>query len=266
MVRMPIHQYVNLFGTKFPVYGLCVGIALLMIGIWTLRSFRKFRMNGDEQNEILFGFPFMVLAGVVCAFALDAYFTGDWKTWTSPTIRRFGFTFTGWLLGASAFLAAYGRFTSFGSLFLLDLFLPSFALAQAIGRLGCFFGGCCYGIPCRLGVSYPAGSMPYSAVGDAPLMPIQLYEAFALMLLFALCAKSPFRWRGAIYLCGVAVVRFVAEWFRQDPRGTALGIEIFSPQQLMSMLFMLMAAVVLWAESRRSVTVRLSKREEEMMT
>lgn len=263
---MPIHQYANFFGTRFPAYGLCVGIGLLVIGIWMLRSFKKFRMDGDEQNEILFGFPFMVLAGVFCAFALDAYFTGDWRTWTSPTVRRFGFTFTGWLLGASAFLAVYGRFASFGSLFLLDMFLPSFALAQAIGRIGCFFGGCCYGIPCRLGVRYPVGSLPYSAVGDTALLPIQLYEAFALLLLFAFCARAPFRWRAAIYLCGVAIVRFVAECFRHDPRGTALGIECFSPQQLMSMLFMLMAIVVLWAESRFPVRANSRKRQVGKMT
>lgn len=247
---MPIHQYVNLLGTKFPAYGLCAGIGLLAIGIWVLHSFKKFRMNEDEQNEILFGFPFMVLSGVVCAFALDALFTGDWKTWTSPTSRRFGFTFTGWLLGVLAFLLAYGRFTSFGSLFLLDMFLPSFALAQAIGRIGCLLGGCCYGVPCRLGIRYPVGSLPHSAVGDVALMPIQLYEAISLALLFALCARTPFRWRAGTYLCGVAAVRFAAEFFRYDPRGTAFGINLFSPQQLMSILFMLMAVGVLWCESR----------------
>ena len=46
---------------------------------------------------------------------------------------------------------------------------PSVALGLAIGRLGCFFNGCCYGDPCDLpwAVQFPAGSSPWwhQAVG-----------------------------------------------------------------------------------------------------
>ena len=73
---MPIRQYVSLLGTTFPFYGLCVGLALLAIGIWIIYNFKKFKMDGDLQNEILYGFPFMVLTGLFFAFALDALFLG----------------------------------------------------------------------------------------------------------------------------------------------------------------------------------------------
>ena len=47
---MPIRQYVCVLGTTIPWYGICVGVALLVIGIWMIHNFRLFKMNGDEQN------------------------------------------------------------------------------------------------------------------------------------------------------------------------------------------------------------------------
>jgi len=246
---MPIHQYTNFFGTKMPLYGVCVGLGLLMIGIWMLHNFKVFKMTGDEQNEILFRFPFMVLFGVIVAFCLDAFFTGDWKTWTGPMEnRKLGFTFTGWLLGAILFLGMFGAHTSFGRLFLANMLFPSFALAQAIGRVGCFLAGCCYGIPCECGVHYPEGSLPYSIVGDVPLFPIQLVESAALVLLFLICVMTPFRFRAVVYLMGISVIRFMVEFFRYDHRGDFCGLPIFSPQQYMSVVFLAIAAGLVLAE------------------
>ncbi|MBQ9395689.1 MAG: prolipoprotein diacylglyceryl transferase, partial [Proteobacteria bacterium] len=131
---MPIHQFVNIFGTQTPLYGLCAGLGLIVIGVRLLIGFREFSMNCDHQNELLYGFPFMVICGVIFALLLDATFTSDWHTWTSNHIRRFGFTYTGWLFGIIPFLSIYGRYTSFGPRFCLNFFLPSLALSQAFGR------------------------------------------------------------------------------------------------------------------------------------
>ena len=246
---MPIRQHVCLFGTTIPWYGICVGIALLAIGIWMIYNFKLFKMDGDEQNAILFRFPFMVLFGVLVAFGLDALFTGDWKTWSGPMEgRRVGFTFTGWLFGVIVFLLAFGGRAPFGRRFLLNMFLPIFALAQAIGRVGCFLAGCCYGIPCNCGVRYPAGSLPYSFVGNVSLLPVQLYEACALALLFLVCVALAFRVRAAVYLFGVGIIRFMAEFFRYDHRGDFFGLSALSPQQCMSVLFVILGVCFLLVE------------------
>ena len=242
---MPIRQYVSLLGVTFPFYGICVGVALLAIGIWMIYNFKKFKMDGDQQNEILYGFPFMSLMGLFFAFALDSLFTGDWRTWTGSEERRVGFTFTGWLLGAVLFMVLFGGFTSFGRMFLLNMFLPIFALAQGIGRIGCFLGGCCYGKACSWGVTYPPGSFPYERIGCVRVFPIQLFEAVLLACLFIICLKSSYRIRAVVYLFGVAIIRFVSEFFRGDTRGSVFGVTCLSPQQLMSVLFLFVGVAIL---------------------
>ena len=213
-------------------------------------------MNGDLQNEILYGFPFMVLTGVFFAFALDALFTGDWRTWAGNGERRVGFTFTGWLFGVVLFIFTFGGFTSFGRMFLLNMFLPVFALAQGIGRIGCLLGGCCYGKICSWGIKYPPGSLPYERIGDVCVFPVQLVEAFLLFLLFAVCLKSIFRYRAVVYLIGVAAIRFAAEFFRGDIRGNIPGAMCLSPQQLMSILFFAVGLIVLLVVRRTDVNER----------
>ncbi len=241
---MPIHLFDNIFGTQTPFYGLCAGIGLLVIGIRMLIGFREFSMNDKRQNELLFGFPFMVITGVIFAFLLDAAFTGDWRTWMNDDVRRFGFTYTGWLLGVILFLSIYGRYTSFGPRFCLNFFLPSLALSQAIGRIGCFLGGCCYGMPCAWGVHYPPGSAPYANVGDIGVMPIQLFESEALVLLALICLRTEFKYKAIVYLFGVSTIRFICEFFRGDLRGDILGISVLSPQQIMSIIFFFIAIVL----------------------
>ena len=247
---MPIHQYVTFFGTHTPWFGICAGIALLAIGIWMIVSFRTLGIEERRQNEILFGFPFMVLFGVLTAFALDAFFTGDWKTWTSQSERRFGFTYTGWVLGCMSFLMVYGRFTSFGSLYLLNFFLPAFALSQAVGRVGCFLGGCCYGIPCKFGFSYPKGSIPYERFADLSLFPVQLMESLFLSLLFLLCTQTKVERRASKYLIGVAIIRFSCDFFRGDDRGDIFGFDCISPQQVVSIVILFAGLVVNYVQRK----------------
>ncbi len=58
----------------------------------------------------------------------------------------------------------------------LDLIAPFIALGQSIGRIGCLFNGCCYGLPSKFGF--------YFSAHDAILLPTQLISSFLLLILF----------------------------------------------------------------------------------
>lgn len=95
-----------------------------------------------------------------------------------------------------------------------DLFAIALSAGEAVGRWGCFFGGCCYGKPCHL---------PWAVwQHDAYRHPTQIYLSLAnLGILGALWRfdktrppeNSLFYLQGLLY----CATRFVIEFWRETP-------------------------------------------------
>jgi phosphatidylglycerol:prolipoprotein diacylglycerol transferase len=139
-----------------------------------------------------------------------------------------------------------------------DIMAPSIALGHAIGRLGCFSAGCCYGKPTSVfwGVTF---TNPYSQeIAGVPLgvslHPTQLYESVAETVIFLtllLLAKRK-RFDGQIfwsYVTFYAVARFIIEFFRGDNRGFVFDGAL-STSQFIGIL-MLVTAIIMLAVLRR---------------
>lgn len=106
----------------------------------------------------------------------------------------------------------------------LDLMIPSVALAQAFGRIGCFLAGCCYGreTDSWCGVVFTNSDF---APNGVKLLPTQLFMAGGDFLIMAVllwyASKRPMRGRtSALYLILYSVGRFCIEFLRNDDRGT----------------------------------------------
>lgn len=97
-----------------------------------------------------------------------------------------------------------------------DLSAPYIALGHAVGKVGCFLHGCCYGKPTDVswGMCFPNFS------GDTlPRHPAQLYEMAGLIaLFFALCALRRLDVAAGTvmgaYLIGYGALRFALEYSR----------------------------------------------------
>jgi phosphatidylglycerol:prolipoprotein diacylglycerol transferase len=134
------------------------------------------------------------------------------------------------LLGgvAAAFLAAawYVPRKKHSFLAVADIFMPSTALGIAIGRLGCFFNGCCFGLPTHLpwGVVFPSGSLAGSIFPDIAVQPTELYESAAMFLLFGFFLlydrrRHPTGRETGIFLLVYGVWRFFNEsqrWYEHE--------------------------------------------------
>ncbi|MFA0736594.1 MAG: hypothetical protein OGMRLDGQ_003094, partial [Candidatus Fervidibacter sp.] len=109
-----------------------------------------------------------------------------------------------------------------------DAVAPGLALGHALGRVGCFLNGCCYGLPTTMpwGVRF---HNPILGVDTLPSHPTQIYEAIGLLILFVLLALysrnisrpsslvprpvyegAVFIWWAILY----SVLRFVVEYWR----------------------------------------------------
>jgi phosphatidylglycerol:prolipoprotein diacylglycerol transferase len=163
----------------------------------------------------------------------------------------------------TAFWAAwrFARRRGLSLLELADCVVPGMLVGLAIGRVGCFLNGCCYGGPCDLpwGVRFPAGTGPaghYPAPdgGSIPLHPAQLYAAIDAAILAALAVVfTPlFRRDGEVFALVLTlhpISRILLEMIRVD-EPPALGTPL-SISQLVSLALLAVAAALWWWISRQ---------------
>jgi len=94
----------------------------------------------------------------------------------------------------------------------LDVIVPFVALGQAIGRIGCFLNGCCYGV---LG-----------------FIPIQIFSSLLLLIIFIILGFLQERPHKAgeiffLYLILYSIKRFFVEFWRADNKILMFGLTYF---------------------------------------
>lgn len=237
-------QFVTFYDVQIGTFPLCAGIGLFCICIIVYLQLCSMKVKLDTENKIMIGIPFSVLFGFLFAYASDVLFRGGVKAFLSPF--GYGVTYYGWLLGCIVFFSVYSKLVCVDSCFLMNLFLPTYSIAQAFGRVGCFLGGCCFGCPSSsCGVIYPQGTLPYNMYGDTPLFPVQLVESAYLFVLFAyLFGFVKFKNRACTYLLLMSTGRFIFEFCRGDNRGVLLQ-PYLSPAQIISLFFIVFGLVIL---------------------
>jgi len=171
---------------------------------------------------------------------------------------RSGGVFYGGLLVAVTVALFYIRKVGLPLWTTCDVFAPGIALGHVVGRLGCFFAGCCYGrpttVPWAITFTSPAAAANVGTPLNIPLHPTQLYEAGAEALILTILLSTESRGRQFagrtfwLYMLMYAVSRYIIEIFRGDPRGTVF---MFSTSQFISVVLIPLALIMLVYLSRR---------------
>jgi phosphatidylglycerol:prolipoprotein diacylglycerol transferase len=147
-----------------------------------------------------------------------------------------------------------------------DAFAPGLAVGNFFGRQGCFAAGCCWGKPTTLpwGVKFTEQGHQITGVPtDTYLHPTQLYESFAMLLVFFFLfwLHKRKRFSGQVILAYAllySVIRFAIEFVRDDPRGDILGLTTLtglSTSQLISIVIGTCALILLVVRRRRAQQV-----------
>jgi len=173
-------------------------------------------------------------------------------------LLRSGGVFYGGLIVAVTVALLYIRRIGLPLWTTCDVFAPGIALGHVVGRLGCFFAGCCYGkpttVPWAITFTNPYAAANVGTPLNIPLHPTQLYEAGAEALILVLLLATESRGRRFpgrtfwLYMLLYAISRYIIEMFRGDPRGTVF---IFSTSQFISVLLVPLAIVMLVYLGRR---------------
>lgn len=137
-----------------------------------------------------------------------------------------GLSFHGGLFGGIGALVVYCLIKRLSILKVADLFAPSVMIAYAIGRIGCFLNGCCYGAPTTM----PWGVRFFDdGRWTAPSHPTQLYAtAMAVVFFLGLVyVERHRRYLGQVscwFLLGTATERFVMEIWRAGTTSDLISV------------------------------------------
>jgi phosphatidylglycerol---prolipoprotein diacylglyceryl transferase len=244
----------------FPIYtyGVLMAAAYLLGLQFALA---RARARGIDQNRIMDLGIWIIVSALVGAKLLllviewEAYGTSPWEM---LTLVRSGGVFYGGLIAAVVVAIWYLRRHRMPVWSVTDVFAPAVALGHVVGRMGCFFAGCCHGRPTDVPWAVTFRS-EYAAqnVGtpiNIPLHPAQLYEAGAeLFILGALLLTER---KGRVfpgrtfwmYMFLYGVSRFVIEFYRGDVRGM---VGALSTSQFVSVLIVPLSIVMLILLARR---------------
>lgn len=220
-----------------PTYGVLVALGFLA-GLWvTVRLARRSGLNPELVTNLA---VYTALAGLLGAKILMIAF--DWpqfaadpsKIFSLETLQAAG-VFQGGLILALITAYYYTKVQKLPLLATADAFAPGVAIGHAIGRLGCFAAGCCWGKECnRFWAVTFHNPEAYALTGvplEMPLHPSQLYEftteAILFVVLYKLYGKAhpPGRIIG-LYLVFSSIARFLIEFTRFHQQGLPFGLPL----------------------------------------
>jgi phosphatidylglycerol---prolipoprotein diacylglyceryl transferase len=240
-----------------PTYGLLVSAGVL-IGLWiSVRNSERMGIDGDKAWNLGI---LVVLCGIIGAKIL--YIINDWSIYKdhpgdifSIATLQAGGVFSGGLLAAFVAAAWYVWKNHLPALGTCDAFAPGLALGHAIGRIGCFAAGCCYGKETQhwWGVVF-RNPLAHEITGtplNVPLEPTQLFESAVELanFFFLMWLLKRRKFDGQIigafmFIYGIA--RFFLEYLRDDPgRGSVFG-GAMTGTQLIAIGLVLAGGLIWW--------------------
>lgn len=251
---------------SFPLntYGVFLALAFLCAILITVKLAAR---DGLPREKIYDLCLWMLLASLIGSKVLMLFTEPEYRDHPlqllSLDFLRSGGVFYGGLIGAilmGYFLMRRYKLPWWKT---ADACAPGIAVGNFFGRQGCFAAGCCWGKPTNLPWDVKFTELGHEITGvptDTYLHPTQLYESFAMLLVFFLLLwlHKHRRFSGQVilfYAVLYPVIRFSIEFLRDDPRGDIFGLTTLtglSTSQIISLIIGIGALALLIVRWRKS--------------
>jgi phosphatidylglycerol:prolipoprotein diacylglycerol transferase len=257
---------------NFPIntYGVFLALAFLCAILITVRLAARDGLPREKIYDLCLWMLLSSLVGskILMFFTEPEYRDHPWQLLSLDFLRSGG-VFYGGLIGA--ILTGYFLMRRYQLPWwkTADACAPGIAIGNFFGRQGCFAAGCCWGKPTTLPWGVKFTELGHQITGvptDAYLHPTQLYESFAMLLVFffLLWLHKHRRFSGQVillYALLYSVIRFAIEFLRDDPRGDLFGLTTLtglSTSQIISLIVGIAALILLIVRWRKSSAVAKS--------
>ena len=269
-------KLLSLFGGKVTIYtySVCIAVGLIIGAVIFRLLSKRLKMSDKAYDFYSFLSILTVVVGFISAYVFqDLYnvMAGKGSNIVNDTKNLFagkgfkmsgGITFMGGLIGGVGFfilvtflytIPRKNRSVRDEFPLMADIASAVILVAHGFGRIGCFFGGCCYGkvTDSPFGINYPVDGVWQVRY------PTQLFEALFCFIAFAvfmlLILKTEKRgYMIALYAAVYSVFRFFIEFLRDDYRGGAnIGISAY------------ILVKMLWWDQRKNLPAGQSDKTEK---
>jgi phosphatidylglycerol:prolipoprotein diacylglycerol transferase len=245
-------------------YGVMLASGFL-VAVFVVRHYaRREKLDPDKFVDLVF---YIFLSALLGAKVLQVivewdYYSADWSR--TVDLLQIGGVYYGGLILALTVAVWYIHRQKLNFWQSADVIVMGLPIGHALGRIGCFFAGCCWGKPAPAGFPLAItfhNPAAYELVGTPlgiRLYATQLYESGLLALLFALLIllyrhKKFHGQQLAAYLVIYGLIRFFDEFLRGDPRGSLRIVSevTLSTSQIIS-VFAVVAGIVIALVRRRA--------------
>ena len=235
----------TIFGVSVHWYGLIIAVGIILaLVLARFTAPKRGFLKEDPLEWILWIFPFAIIGARLYFLIFNG---GPWG-WAALAIWTGGLAVSGSIIGGALGAVVYCLVRKKNFLNVADSAVPCLALGQGIGRIGCYFGGCCYGVE----VTNPSLQwFPFSVEIDGVWhYSTFFYESF-FDLLICLCLFFMLKKvnnKGVVfgaYLVLYGIVRAVIEGIRGE--SLMLGATGIRVSQLLSIILVHVGVgVIIW--------------------
>lgn len=236
-------EFLKIGGFVIYWYGVLVAVAVFVCSLLVQNNAYKRGYSPELISRVIF---WTVIWGIIGGRLLHILVQAPYY-YRHPqeilSIRNGGLAIEGAVIVALLFLCIYSNIRRFNLLEILDIIALSVPLGEALGRIGCFLNGCCYGKPTEffLGVKFPHLS--------EKVHPTQLYYTvvyialfFILRMLYRRQVKTGIVF--STYILGFALIRYIIDIFRGDLPRSGLGLY---PTQTIGIVLFIIGALSLFS-------------------
>lgn len=253
----------NLGGYHIASYSFFIFVGIILGAVFAVQYFSKF--YNIKKEDIIYCILYAIIGLGIGAkllyivtnipFLINNYTTLD-ITDTLLKMLTGGFVFYGGLIGGVLGIFIYSKQFKISFKDLLLILLPTVPLVHSIGRIGCFFAGCCYGIEYN-GIGAITFYNSDFAPNGIPLFPTQIIESICLFIIFIILLVFYKKFLNTTKIIGLycvmySMTRFTIEFFRGDViRGIYLNL---STSQWISIIIFIIGIIILLKKTKNIKT------------
>ncbi|MCL2564772.1 MAG: prolipoprotein diacylglyceryl transferase [Defluviitaleaceae bacterium] len=232
-----------MLNTNFPFYGIAIILSLIVNVIVVIFCAKKYNFTRDELiGALIYENVGIIMGAMVLSYLQSPYVHEGFD------LTRVGLTAYGGVIGAIVCLVIFGLQFKKTIGQMLFTFMPSIPIMYAIGKIGCFFAGCCHGIEYN-GFGSVVYNYSLAAPANISLFPVQIVETvvftgiFIYMINRAIKNKFDFKTLGfSFILCGFA--KFALDFLRMSHTGQ------ISLNQIISIAFIIIGVWLFFIVNR----------------